>query len=579
MKTLVISILFGFSFLIARAQKNVLVGSIPATKAALAAARTDSDRIRILLELSYIEVQNHPDSAMAIAQQAYDIAQKTNDLRGMEFGLAEMGLGLRYFANYPRALDCELKSLQLAERLNDIKGFATVYGFLGAIYFDQGYWEQALFNSKKAVSYSLLLNDPFWNLVDLNGLGHAFALAGQLDSALFYEEQAIRINKKYRFSFEDVPYTLGIIYEKRGDYKHAIGYYRESGQDPAANLRDFLRSYTAIGRIQLQMKNTDSAIYYAGEVLKDPSNISIPIMLEASNILNEAYERRQNKDSIVKYLKFTSALKDSLFGQEQARQIQNLTYNETLRREEIADEHTRIELLKKRQLLKLWFGGAVALLIVISLFAFYRYRISQLMKLHAVRNDISRDLHDDIGSTLSSINILSEVAEKRMENGQYDLSVSALHKIKAYSYEMVGKMSDIVWAINPKNDSMGSLVFRIKNAMTETCLHENITLIFDVDPRTENEQLPTTAIKNIYLVCKEAIHNAIKHARCKIITVSIQMREEGMRIMITDDGKGFDPTKPGHGDGLANMRSRTEELHGTFAIESSQNHTSIMMYM
>ena len=152
-----------------------------------------------------------------------------------------------------------------------------------------------------------------------------------------------------------------------------------------------------------------------------------------------------------------------------------------------------------------------------------------------------RDLHDDIGATLSTIRILSEVAKSDIEKGQQEQSYSLLTKISNHSREMVVKMSDIVWTIHPKNENMEGIQLRLKDFALETCIAKGIELRFAMDEPLRKKSLPMMIRKNIYLICKEAINNAIKHSGCTRVGVQFNKFPGGIEITVTDNGKGFDP--------------------------------------
>ena len=110
--------------------------------------------------------------------------------------------------------------------------------------------------------------------------------------------------------------------------------------------------------------------------------------------------------------------------------------------------------------LQWWFLGLCALTILSIFYSLYRYRLNQVLKLQNLRNKISLDLHDDIGSTLSSISILSEMA---LHQKKESTTIEMLHEIKENSISLMERMDDIVWSINPKNDSLGESFFKNKN--------------------------------------------------------------------------------------------------------------------
>ncbi len=226
-----------------------------------------------------------------------------------------------------------------------------------------------------------------------------------------------------------------------------------------------------------------------------------------------------------------------------------------------------------------WFKTIVVLLIGLLLYALYNYRINQILKLQHVRNEISKDLHDDVGSTLSSISILSQVAKDKMVDGQYEQFSSILSKINNYAQETVEKMGDIVWAVNAGNDNILDIIQRLKNSFMQTTASKGIQLQFFTDPAFEKLILPIQVRKNVYLICKEAINNAIKYAACSHISLSFKMATTQLELFIDDDGKGFDLRKPDNGNGLANMQARAVELKGNLRISSGKAGTTIALSM
>jgi signal transduction histidine kinase len=200
-----------------------------------------------------------------------------------------------------------------------------------------------------------------------------------------------------------------------------------------------------------------------------------------------------------------------------------------------------------------------------------------LLKLQAVRNEISKDLHDDLGATLGSISILSEVAKNKMEGGDTGQTHSLLTKISSHSREMVDKMSDIVWAINPKNENVEKIIQRLSNFGQGTCASKDIQLEFKTDEAALKKSLSMEAIKNIYLIVKEAMNNAIKHSDCDQLTVSVRSVLAGLEISIADDGKGFEPQLVKTGNGLINMESRVKEMKGSMTIHSENKNTILSL--
>jgi signal transduction histidine kinase len=209
-------------------------------------------------------------------------------------------------------------------------------------------------------------------------------------------------------------------------------------------------------------------------------------------------------------------------------------------------------------------------------YALYRYRINELLKRQAIRNGIAQDLHDHIGSTLSSISVYSQVAAIYQEQHKTEQLRQVLHTIGETSNEMIGEMADIVWTIQPKNDQMESIVKRIESYARPLCRAKNIAFALEVDPQVYGLTLDMLVRKNLYLIIKEAITNSLKYADCSNLRVHLGLSTtHAVELTIEDDGCGFDAqarlSAPGttlSGNGLDNMRRRAREMKARLAMKS-----------
>jgi two-component system, NarL family, sensor histidine kinase UhpB len=185
-----------------------------------------------------------------------------------------------------------------------------------------------------------------------------------------------------------------------------------------------------------------------------------------------------------------------------------------------------------------------------------------------IRYRISRDIHDEVGATLSGVALFSEIAKQKMEaHSDQDAKVYLEH-ISANSKEMVEKMSEIVWAINPENDSFERIVSRLQAYALNMCGGKNIKLHTDIDEFVLDQHPEMNIRKNIYLIIKEAINNAIKYSGGKNLFFSLQQQNGHIIALVKDDGKGFNVQTANTGNGLNNMRTRAAELNGKFMIVS-----------
>ena len=200
---------------------------------------------------------------------------------------------------------------------------------------------------------------------------------------------------------------------------------------------------------------------------------------------------------------------------------------------------------------------------------FVRLRINRRMQLEEVRTRLSRDLHDDIGSTLSSINILTSVARKKAEAGDVEGAAASLSGISERSQRLQRNMSDIVWSVDPDRDTLEELIARMREFGASVLEPKGISYRFDsqVHPGTA---LPPMVKSNLYLIFKEALNNAAKHAMATEVSVTIGYRNNRLRMTIHDNGKGMPDTNgTTSGNGLRNMRKRAQEMAAELRVEST----------
>jgi ligand-binding sensor domain-containing protein/two-component sensor histidine kinase len=227
--------------------------------------------------------------------------------------------------------------------------------------------------------------------------------------------------------------------------------------------------------------------------------------------------------------------------------------------------------------LRWWFSTVIFIIICTFAYLFYRYRVNTLLEQQAIRNGIAQDLHDQIGSTLSSISVYSEVAKIYQGQDKANQLNNILETISHTANEMINDMADIVWAINPKNDNLNSIIVRLENFARPLCKVKNINFSLNHIAKSQTNIATTWIRKNLYLILKEAINNAIKHADCKNLEVEVRVADDMLYAVIKDDGIGFisdadfsgDVTGSMGGNGMTNIRLRAEELQAELVIDSS----------
>lgn len=221
-----------------------------------------------------------------------------------------------------------------------------------------------------------------------------------------------------------------------------------------------------------------------------------------------------------------------------------------------------------------WFRLIVIMIIAGGIYGFYQYRLRQVTKLYGLRNRIASDLHDEIGSTLSSISLSSTIIQQKL-NGQNSDVTKLLQQVSKNTNDMMEALSDIVWAINTRNDRFDNVVNRMRAFAIEVLEPAGINIQFEVSPELSNVHLDMQQRKNLYLIFKEAVNNIAKYAACNQVTIQLKKQEaKGLVMEIVDDGRGFEKEAVDNnaislsGNGIRNMRKRAEELNGNFQLQS-----------
>jgi signal transduction histidine kinase/ligand-binding sensor domain-containing protein len=228
-----------------------------------------------------------------------------------------------------------------------------------------------------------------------------------------------------------------------------------------------------------------------------------------------------------------------------------------------------------------WFVGAFALALLGSVGGAVRFvekrklqghleQIEQERALERERARIAQDLHDDLGSSLTRISLLSHLAKADKDNpGQVEIHAN---KISQSASQTVRALEEIVWALRPGSDTLQSLVDYISHFANELCEGDSLRCRLDLPRDLPAVPLPPEMRHNIFLIVKEALANALKHAAASEIRLQVKSSSDSLEIVVQDNGRGFDPAALAENSerhGLGNMRRRTEAMGGTLETRSA----------
>ncbi len=212
-----------------------------------------------------------------------------------------------------------------------------------------------------------------------------------------------------------------------------------------------------------------------------------------------------------------------------------------------------------------WFRGFIIVTAAAGMYGLYRYRLNQVLNVERLRQQIGRDLHDDIGTNLSAIVIASQVIRQQRQASLEVLDqVDDIGGIALKTQEL---MRDIVWMLNPRNDTLKEFVARMKHEAAR--LFKTIDYSFSVPERELPEKVSLDFKRNMFLIYKEALNNIIRHAQAGSVVITISVHDNTLKLTLRDDGLGFDQGKESQGNGLVNMRSRARHIGATLRILST----------
>jgi signal transduction histidine kinase len=226
-----------------------------------------------------------------------------------------------------------------------------------------------------------------------------------------------------------------------------------------------------------------------------------------------------------------------------------------------------------------WFWALIACVVFSLLFSLWHYiaslRHERARALDQERARIARDIHDDLGASLTHIALLGELAQNEIDHPER--ARAHVDDIFRAARKLTRSVDEIVWALNPSNDTIARFAAYIGDFAQDFLQTAEIDCRLSIPAELPDRSLPPKTRHALFLVIKEALHNIVSHAQAGNVRLAISLDGGVLRISISDDGRGFDPqspapSRPGGGHGLANMRQRVKEIGGTLDIQSAPVH-------
>jgi signal transduction histidine kinase len=576
------------------------------------------DRARFAFNLS----NSAPDSAYSIADKILQQSLPAGRLRVSAFANKAKGWALLRLGNYDSCMPYLLSSTRLFRRIHDTVetmymyiNLASAYsassrftesaGYLmradslakgkndarieagiqkqmGILYRQQEDYEKAIPYLKESMRLYMRAKDTLHFLDVVTSLSINYNMMSLPDSSLALLTRNIPVMKRFRGQ----TYQKAMLQERFGDtyfaldnYSKALEAYKQAYSLFGADNNHADQAYEAInvGKTYRQLKDYNKAEQYLVSAYRQNDSLHmISYARDAAEELSSLYQSTNSWQKAYEWLNAARTLKDSLRLTEQNEKIAELQakYETTKKDNEISllkkDQELDHVKIQKQNVFRYGAVIVVILLALLGLLSVNRYRTAQKakrqMEMEKLRNDIARDLHDDMGSVLSSINIMSKVALES-PGGKENIRAN-LAKIRENSAYMLESMNDIVWAINPVNDSFEQTLYRMKEFAADVLDAQNIHYEFDISEDQKTAPLSLAKRKDLFLLFKEAVNNAAKYSRCTSVMIRIRQEGDTIQLSVEDNGVGFDTGKAFTGNGLRNMKQRAAQMGADFTISS-----------
>ncbi|HOZ78553.1 MAG TPA: sensor histidine kinase [Ferruginibacter sp.] len=473
------------------------------------------------------------------------------------------------------------RALSIAKQLKDSIYLATAYNISGVFLMNSDSFSKSLSYFKEGIKYCrqppyapkyLVISKPH-NLY--GNLGELFLKMKKYDSARSRLLRSVQLASEIP-SYRGVAAAqnlLGILAAEQGLYQDAIGYQHTALQLGLKHRQIDLAliAYGDLAECHQKINQSDSAVFFLKK--------GFELIQQQPTIINSFFKKDFLEDAIAvsdkinngALLKEALAKKAALYAGQMDSYDKQVTLlvaasigNETRAANlEIEDSKKAQSLANTRLIIVL-----LILISVIVLFLVTRYYHRRQLNEIEIRNRISRDLHDDIGASLSSMNIYGGLAASVWDT-QPQESKKMLGKIADISRGLVDRMGDVVWSLKAADDGKQSIETRLRNYASELLSPKDIVCEFDIDEKIAAAITNPETKRNILLIAKEAINNIAKYSGATKAVVSLKQTEGKVFLTISDNGKGLPVENIKQGNGLQNMQQRSKQLNGQCTINSS----------
>jgi two-component system sensor histidine kinase UhpB len=523
--------------------------------------------------------------ALDYYKESLTINTKIDNRRGMY--AAENNLGLTFFAlgDMKKALASYFSCLKIAEELGDKRRQGRILNNIAGVYDTQNEKARHMEYLEKSLALIVETGDKRGESFIRGNLVYKLLQTNQYEKAKDYSLRVVAIGNE--LGDKDILSNgfslMSTVNRKIGKLRDAMDFEKQAYDiKRAINYKAaMVHSLNALGEMSLELNDIKNAKSYLTESLAISNEIKSPKFISVAALnLSNLNKKQGNTSKALEFYELYIKMRDSVVNEDNRKAAFKSQYKYEYEIKATADsirgESEKAVLtaqLDQATSQRYFLTAAVILVITMASFIFYRFRTNHEMKELQLRNRIASDLHDEVGSAISSISLFAGMA--RLKSGKDSEEIVA--KIENTSRETVDNMSDIVWSIEPANDHFDNVLKKMRYFGEQLTGSLGIGFNLVYEEGVDKTAFDMSKRKNIYLIFKEALNNAVKYSGAK--DIHVMFTKEGRRYVmeIKDDGKGFDSRTSTLGNGLRNMKRRAEELGGSLEIDSTSAGTTITL--
>ncbi|MBO3097503.1 tetratricopeptide repeat-containing sensor histidine kinase [Gelidibacter pelagius] len=582
----------------------------------MALYKQDPQRALVMLESALETAQKHKQSewiaysknSLGIVYRDLGQFQKAKALseealinvkneRALASAYNNIGACNRSLGDYEAALTAYLNALAIYEKENALIEQATVINNIGMVYSYLGMNSKAVENHLKAIAIFEKENNKKGMSEGYNNIAILYANEGELDKALNYFKNSLAIERslKSQKGIAESTNNVGAVFYYLQEIDSALVYFNESARIEKAigNVAGIGASYNNIAQILLENERVDDAKIYIDSAYHYANQSQTAVDIEtALNMYSQYYEAKNDTKTALHYYKNFTTLKDSLLNIETNSRVAKLEieYQTEKKEKEILSQRAdlaekELDLSKKNS----YIWGLLGLAVVLTLLGMLFYNQQKLKnrqlqkenelkdalikietqnRLQEQRLRISRDLHDNIGAQLTFI--ISSLDNLKYGFQLPDKLSAKLKFISEFTTTTIYELRDTIWAMNKNDISLEDLKARISNFIDKAnTTSENVSFSFESDDKLQaGIKFSSVDGMNIYRIIQEALNNALKYSNAQHIGVTIHSENQQLKILISDDGQGFDLKTVEKGNGLNNMIKRSDDIGAEILIDS-----------